>query len=599
LPGKIILLDEETINKIAAGEVVERPASAVKELVENSLDAGATSITVEVEEGGRRRIVVTDDGCGMSEEDALLCLHRHATSKIQDADDLASIATLGFRGEALPSIASVATFRLRTREPQAEQGIEVVVEGGEVKDFRHLGCPAGTQVEVAGLFANTPARLKFLKSATTELTHIYEILTKMALSHHRVSFRLLHNGQESLFLPATDDLRNSLAVIYGWENAENLLPVASEFGSLRITGYISSSALTRSSRTQQTFFVNGRVVRNRSLSHAVAEAYRGLLPPDRFPIVCLSLELDPVLYDPNVHPTKTEVRFSREWEVHDFALKGLQDALQAAPLVAAFRPVTTLPALERARPPGYFGSALQTGRAGRRRRTTAAQPAAPESSAAGRGPEVEATSLPLPEAMTPQFLQRAAILGQLDNTYVICSLDDGLLIVDQHAAHERIAFERLERVLNQQGEPEKQGLVVPLPLRLTGQEALLLKDCREQINTLGFEVEEFGPNSFVVRAVPTFLASADVGSLISDVLTDLLAERGATSVTRQREVLLRSIACHSAVRAGQSLSDAEMRAILHDLSQTPDNTTCPHGRPTLLWVSNRRLAHMFRRGRER
>jgi DNA mismatch repair protein MutL len=587
--GRIILLTEETINKIAAGEVVERPASVVKELVENSLDAGAANVTVEVEEGGRKRIAVTDDGCGMSEEDALLCLHRHATSKIQDAEDLYRITTLGFRGEALPSIAAVGTLRLRTQEPEAEEGVEILVEGGEVKDFRHVGCPIGTQVEVAGLFANTPARLKFLKSAATELTHIYETVAMMALAHHRLSFRLLHNGQESLFLPGTEDLRNSLAVIYGWENAENLLPVKGELGSLSLSGYVSSSSLTRSSRARQAFFVNGRMVRSKSLAHALAEAYRGLIPPDRHPIACLMLELDPALYDPNVHPTKTEVRFSREWEVHDFALKALQEALQATPIVAAFRPAPPAPVTEGARPPGFFGTPLRRSIPASRRRPNAQTPIAPP----------ETAPLLLPEASSPQSLARAAILGQLDNTYIVCNLDEGLLIVDQHAAHERVVFERLKGILNQGGAPDSEGLVVALPLRLTGQEALLLKDCREQINALGFQVEEFGPNSFAVRSVPAFLAKTDVNRLISDVLTDLLAERSPASVKRQTEILLRSIACHSAVRAGQNLSQGEMRAILEGLSQVSDATTCPHGRPTFLTVSPRRLAHMFRRGRER
>jgi len=586
--GRITLLDEQTINKIAAGEVVERPASVVKELVENSLDAGAGNITIEVEEGGRKRIVITDDGHGMSEEDALLSLHRHATSKINNAEDLAYITTLGFRGEALPSIAGVATLRLRTREPNAEEGVEVVVEGGEVTDFRHVGCPVGTQVEVSGLFAHTPARLKFLKSAATELTHIYETVARMALAHHRVSFRLTHNGQESLFLPGTEDLRNSLAVIYGWENAEHLLPVNMDMGSMRLSGYTSSPSLTRSSRTQQAFFVNGRMVRSKSLSHALSEAYRGLVPPDRFPIVCLALELDPALYDPNVHPTKTEVRFSREWEVHDFALKALREALQAAPVVAAFRPAAPTPIPEKAFPPGHFGTALRRSAHPSRGRKIA-PPSQPS----------EPALLPLPEAITAQALERAEILGQVDGTYIVCSLDQGLLILDQHAAHERIVFKKLEAMLNRAEKPETQGLVVPLPLRLTGQEALLLKGCRDEINALGFQVEEFGPNSFVVRAVPSFLAEVDVSRLILDVLTDLLVERGPASVKRQREVLLRSVACHSAVRAGQSLSTEEMKAMLDGLSRTADSTTCPHGRPTFLSVSPRRLAHMFRRGSER
>ena len=583
---RIILLDEYTISRIAAGEVVERPASIAKELVENSLDAGPRRITVAVEEGGRKRIVVEDDGCGMSEEEAVLALQRHATSKIRSAEDLEHITTLGFRGEALPSIAAVSRLRLTTREGEAEQGTEVVIEGGDVVSVKQVGCPPGTRLEVAALFFNTPARLKFLKSVTTEMNHLYETVTRMVLPHPGVALRLLHNEREAIVLPGTGDLLNALTVLYGPSNAQHLLPVNLQASFARISGYASSPALTRSTRAQQCFFVNGRLVRSGAMSRAVNEAYAGVIPNDRHPVVCVLIDIDPSLYDPNVHPAKTEVRFTREWEVANLLREAIRQPLVAAGHTAETRlyqvPLERPAALPTPPLAGPVSPSLPT--------TT------PASAGAAAGREVAAAAESVPERFNVAALGEAEILGQLERTYIVARVPEGLLLLDQHAAHERVIYERLADAVDRDGQVERQGLVVPVPVTLGSQEAHVLEESLEAVGRLGFQVERFGPNAFVVRSVPRFVSAGEVERLVQDVIADLVAEKGLQNWRKRVDSLLVLVTCHSAVRRGHDLGEAEMRALLADLARTREPMVCPHGRPTLVLISSRRMAHLFRRG---
>lgn len=582
---RIIILDDSTINKIAAGEVVERPASVVKELVENSIDAGATMVQVEVEEGGKRLIRVTDDGCGMNEQDAALCLQRHATSKIRSAEDIFAIKSLGFRGEALPSVASVSLLTLITREREAEHGTLVRVEYGEIADFHSVGSPPGTQVEVDGLFQRTPARLKFLRSTATEIGHIFEVVTRFALGQYQVGFRLVHNGQETIHLPASADLLHTLALIYGPENAEHFLPVEHEVGAIQVLGFVSAPTLTRANRGQQSFFVNGRWVRSRGLSAALNQAYQGLLPPDRAPLACLHLHLDPALYDPNVHPTKMEVRFTREWEV----LNIVKDAVSATIRQAVGRMAIPVPELSRsARPTPAAGPPRPPGGPALFHRELERKAGVPLGPVAG-------APLPAPEALDKEALGQATVVGQFQGTYIICTSAAGILIMDQHTAHERIIYERLQRLRTEEEPEMRQGLVVPLSINLTGRERLLMSECLEEINRLGFTVERFGRDGFLLRAVPAFLADADSERILTDALAELAADKRATSVKRRSEVLTISVTCHAAVRKGKALSVPEMQAIVDDLAATREPAVCPHGRPTLVFISPRRLAHLFKR----
>jgi len=584
MPSRIVLLDEYTISKIAAGEVVERPASIAKELVENSLDAAARRITVAVEEGGRKRIVVEDDGCGMSQEDAVLALQRHATSKIRCAEDLEHITTLGFRGEALPSVAAVSRLRLTARECDADQGTEVLAEGGEIVEVKPVGCPVGTRVDVAALFFNTPARLKFLKSVTTEMNHLYETVTRMVLPHPRVALRLLHNEREVLLLPGTGALMDALAVLYGPANVQHLLPLNLEVSFARISGYVSSPALTRSTRAQQSLFVNGRLIRSATLSRAISEAYAGLVPTDRHPIACVLIDIDPSLYDPNVHPTKIEVRFTREWEVANLLREAIRQPLVAAGHTAESR-LYQVP-LER---PAVLPTPAPA------QATSAPLPSPQPVPAAPAGPERAAPPEAPPERFSLSSLEEAEILGQVEKTYIAARVPEGLLLVDQHAAHERVIYERLAEALDRQGQVERQGLLVPIPVTLGAQEAHALEQSLEVVGRLGLQLERFGPNAFLVRAVPRFLRAGEVEQLVTDLTADLVADKGSPDWRKRLDSLLVLVTCHSAVRSGQDLSPDEMRGLLSDLAHTREPMVCPHGRPTLILISNRRLAHLFRR----
>ena len=575
-PGpRIAVLDPVVANQIAAGEVVERPASVVKELVENSLDAGATRIEVSVGDGGRQLLRVRDNGCGMGQQDAILCLQRHATSKIRCAEDLHQIATLGFRGEALPSIASVSNLRLVTRPAELDHGYEAVVEGGLVTRFEPIGCPVGTDITVRDLFYNVPARLKFLKTAGTEMEHITAHLTAFALLHHDVGFRLEHNGRSLLSAPPCADLRGAIARLFGPEVAREMLTVRLEAGNLQILGEVGKPSVARANRSQQWFFVNGRPVRNRALSYALAEAYHTLLTSGRHAIAVLAVEIDPSLVDVNVHPAKHEVRFTREWEVANLLRRAVRHALEAAHLLtrdAAVAPAPT-PRSTTPAPP-------------------TAQPEPAPEPVQGQLFEAEADFALADEGERLPAVIRP--LGQVANSYIVCDTDQGLLVLDQHALHERVLYERLARA-EAQRRADRQLLVAPLSLGLSPREAQAVEAHAEALAQLGFELEPFGRETFLLRAVPAALAAQNHERVLRDVIDDLVAHGAARGYEAKRDLVLRTTACKAAIKAGDALAPEEIEELVRLMRACTLPFHCNHGRPTMFTIPLEALERRFLR----
>ena len=591
--GKINRLPTDLANQIAAGEVVERPASVVKELVENALDAGARRVTVAVELGGKRSIRVDDDGEGMDPDDARLALERHATSKIARVDDLGAIATLGFRGEALPSIASVSHFTLRTRRRGLSSGTEIRVNGGTVASVQEVGMPEGTQVEVADVFYNVPARRKFLKSDGAESAQVSRVLTQLALGYPEVGFALTSAGRKTLTCPPAASLRDRLYQLYG--DRPDLIEVKREVGGLRISGYVAALAEQGPTRGPQHLFVNRRIVKDRTIAHAVIEAYSAASIKERSPELHLFLEIPHDWIDVNVHPTKAEVRFRDQGFVHEVVRRALGDALggDAAP---AFMLQPAGPPLSEGREPraqsipdvlsgGSFPSRWQAEGA---RRTGLAD--VPEGAVVtGTMTQVVGTEAGPAPAGRPMIA-----LGQFRDTFIIAVDDEGIAIVDQHVAHERVLFERVMEKLAA-GPLESQRLLEPLVLEMppSGLEALVAHAA--DLDRLGFEVEEFGADSLRVRALPAMLSREDGVTAIRALAEDLEGlDRGAV-VSEALRRLAATMACHAAVKANYPLTHEKMAHILDELRRTAYSTVCPHGRPVMLRLTRREVEKNFQR----
>jgi len=590
---RIHLLEEHTVNRIAAGEVVERPASVVKELVENSIDAGAHTIIVEVEQGGKRLIRVTDDGEGMSPADALLSIQRHATSKIRDAEDLQSIVTLGFRGEALPSIAAVSRFELLTKRADLDTGMRLVVENGEVVEAEECAARNGTTVTVRDLFYNTPARLKFLKSVATELSHITELMTRFALAFPEISFRLLHNGQEIFVSQGSTDPRHALLAVFGRDVARELRSIDFAQGSLRITGYVSPPHLTRPTRAMQSFFVNRRLIRHRVLSKALDDAYRTLTPEGRHPVAAIFLQVPPYSVDVNVHPTKAEVKFSHEGEVYHAVLTAIRQALLQQGMMPS-----ALPGLQSGLDIAQPAARPSTGQPIWQPLPMPPQEVLHAELLRRAGIELsQATSVEVQPAARPyaEMLEGFQVLGQLDRTYIIASSLRGLLIIDQHVAHERVLYEKLT-VLRQRQPVPVQHLLTPLVFHLDRRTATLLGEHLQEIQDMGFLLEPFGSDSVVLRGVPAWLGQRNVEALVRDLL-DEISELGVQRrLPLTDETLVATTACKMAVKAGDALSHAEMTHLLRELVDTENPYLCPHGRPVVLVLSIEELERRFKRG---
>ena len=574
----IIILDESIASKIAAGEVVERPASVVKELMENSLDAGARRIDVEIREAGRGLIRVTDDGGGMTREDAVLALQRHATSKIRSADDLFSITTLGFRGEALPSIAAVSHLTMITRPEGAESATKLTVVGGEVIELEEVGAPVGTQIAVGRLFYNTPARLKFLRRDAAEVGQIGETFTRFLFSHPTTWLRLRVDGRDAIQHGGSPELREAVLAAWGRDLSDSMLPFERMGEGISVSGIISSPARHRATRNRQFLFVNRRWVRNRVLTHALEEAYRGLLPERRHPAGVVLVEVALGAVDVNVHPTKAEVRLSREPEVHHFVLGAVKEVLAAtgAPQVQFVAP---------APPPGLSaGDAPPAGgREGQRD--------------LGGG---WAGTLAAPGVLSRAFQTAAGKdldlrpLAQLRETYILAESRGGLLLVDQHRAQERVLYEKFAQArLSRKG--HSQTLLTPASVQLDSHGASAVAEQAADLRAVGFELEPFGHDAFLVRAVPAELKHNDAVALIKDLADELSRADGDSSVDRKREKMLVTLSCHSAIKAGDRLSYEEMTALLLNLVATARPYTCPHGWPIVLTISNFEIDRKFNR----
>ncbi len=589
--GRIRVLSDQIVNRIAAGEVVERPASVVKELVENSLDAGSSSVEIVVESGGKRRIRVRDDGCGMDRDDALLALERHATSKLSEAGDLEAISTLGFRGEALPSISAVSRLLLRSAVRDG-QGSEIEVRAGRIVSVREAGLPRGTSIDVQSLFFNVPARRKFLRSEATEISHVLRWATRYALAWPGVRFSLRHGESHLLDLPGTASLEGRAARLFGPDAARRLVPFSLEREGARVHGLAGRPADAQPRRGAQHLFVNGRVVQDRVLSHAVAEAYANTVAGGRFPTVVLFLEIDPGGVDVNVHPQKLEVRFSRSSWVHDLVRDSLASTLSGRRAV---------PRLEDLRPSGSERVA-EGAPASRDRGETPPAPPAAAWSAPGVEPEIRAIDLGdgrEGEAGGLSFRrdERAAPvpLAQFRGAYILADDGEAVVVVDQHAAHERILFERFLRQV-EEGAAETQALLFPLAVELLPHELAVVEEEIEEFRRLGFRLEAFGGNTVRLDAVPSLAAGVDAAALFRELVGEAGRSRSAaSSVGSLRRRLVTTAACRAAVKASDPLSRGEMAALLESLFSTSSPTTCPHGRPVLFRLSFDEIERAFRR----
>lgn len=596
--GRIRVLPDVLANQIAAGEVIERPASVVKELVENALDAGAQRIVVELEDGGTRLIRVTDDGHGIPAEDAPLAFLRHATSKIRDQDDLWRIGTLGFRGEALPSIAAVAAVELTTRSADAATGVTVRAEAGRVVEVREAGTASGTMVTVRDLFAPVPARRKFLKSLQTELGHVVDLLTRVSLGVPSVHVRLLHQGREIAVHPPVATLAERARQVFGADRVRGGRAFVDERLGLTVEGFAFSPHLSFASARYVYQYVNGRPIRDRALQHAVGEGYASLIPRGRWPGAIVKLTVPPADVDVNVHPAKHEVRFRLAHVVHDTVLGALRRALAGttgrseghdpAAVASALRTYVLKPAVA---PPLPFAPASP--RAG--------WASAPEDAArvAETPAEPGTAESPLAPPATPAAGGATAyaslrFLGQVFRGYLVCEGADRIVLIDQHAAHERVAFERL-RAQHAAGAIERQALLLPITVDLDPRQTEAVHARLTDLATFGFEIEPFGDATFLVRAVPTLLGHDDPRLLLED-LADGLAEVGSHhSAAEALETVLGRIACHSVIRVGRGLTAVEAAQLLADLDALTYGSNCPHGRPVSVEFTRGQVERMFGR----
>lgn len=626
-------LPDTLINQIAAGEVVERPASVVKELVENALDAGAKRIDIDLEEGGVRLVRIRDDGAGIAAADLPLAVSRHATSKIASLDDLEAVATLGFRGEALPSIASVSRFALSTRRDEDAHGATLRVEGGKVGDVAPAQHPRGTTVEVRDLFYNVPARRKFLRAERTELSHVEEWLRALALARPDVELRVSHNGRASRRYRGADlgdapdggtATPERLVETLGGDFAANALRVDHAGAGLRLHGWIGRPAYNRASTDQQYLYVNGRGVRDRNVAHAIRQAYSDVLFHGRHPAFVLFLETDPRAVDVNVHPAKHEVRFRESRLVHDFVYRTLQEALAATRAGAAAGAEASL-AVAGAAAPGDAGDgrsharwampqsrlALQVDDA--RAGYAALYGATPADAAIATGGSREAVAgahahghahahahlhahPPLPASGDATLPPLGRALAQLHGIYILAETAEGLVVVDMHAAHERIGYEKLKAAHDSDG-MRSQPLLVPQQVAVSEREAELAERESAILAELGFEVSRAGPQSLLLRAVPALLADGDTAALLRDVLADLREHGASRRVAEQRDELLATMACHGALRANRRLTLPEMDALLREMEITERSGQCNHGRPTWARFGLAEIDRWFLRGR--
>jgi DNA mismatch repair protein MutL len=570
---KIKLLDPHTIDKIAAGEVVERPASVVKELVENALDAGAKTVTIELKDAGKALIRVSDDGCGMAPDDAEMAFERHATSKLARIEDLDSLRTLGFRGEALSSIGAVARVELLTRSEELDVGTMVSIDFGKLASVKRAAREPGTSVYVRDLFQNVPARRKFMRGARAELANVSDIVAKTALAHPDVSFTFISDGKELVRTRGDGDLLRAIADVIGKDRASEMLPAAHAKGPMRLDGYVARPSVTRSSAQHQLFFVNGRPVSSAILAEAVEDGYRGLVMKERHPVVVLSLAVAPAAVDVNVHPTKREVRFGDELAVYEFVKDGVREALSKARLIP--EPARRGDGSER---PSHVTPLTPV--EGRQAKLAISGDAAPKR----RDADAIDEELPLP--------RDARAVGQILDTYIIIEHSNGVFLLDQHAAHERVVFEALK---SHDVSHARQSLLSPISIEVEPGKLARVKEFVPMLAELGFDMEPFGARAILVRAVPVVAGELESAERLHDLVDDLERVGKAKGLDARRDELLHRVACHAAIRAGERLTLERMERLIAEMRRLKVPYTCPHGRPVALAFSKGDLERMFGR----
>ena len=575
---KIHILSEEMASRIAAGEVVERPASVVKELMENSLDAGATEISVWIEKSGTSLIRVTDNGEGMAAEDLAVSVERHSTSKLREKDDLFHIATLGFRGEALPSIGAVSKMKILSRPHDASTGHQVRVEGGRKYEGRAAAASFGTIIEIREIFFNTPARRKFLKSPATELSHICDVMNRMALAYPKIHFRLQHDGRNVADYIAVTADKDRLHQVLGRDIANHLIPFIWSHREFAVNGYLSSAPTSFPNTRYLYTYVNRRYVRDKVLTHAVQQGYETLLMKGQYPAVALFVEIPFTDVDVNVHPAKYEVRFRRQAEVHEAVTQAVRQALR----------------VEAKEPSPRTGWPVSLPFAGVRETSLAYASTAMGTADMSVHP-VDVFSVPAQAAAKQEgFFSSMTILGQIFGCYLVCLSSRGLALIDQHAAHERIAFEKLRQQLDA-GAVEKQNLLIPQTVELSPGESMLLEQKLAPLERFGFVLEPFGPGTYAITAAPALLPEGDYVQVVRQMVAELAEVDKSEKLRQHLEERLATIACHSVIRANRKLEIHEMRALLNELDQIEFATQCPHGRPVLLEFSRDDLDKLFKR----
>ncbi len=610
----IQILPDDLANQIAAGEVVERPASIVKELVENAIDAGATRISIEIEEAGKKSIRVSDNGSGMEPEDACLAFERHATSKIQNAGDLESIRSLGFRGEALPSIASISRVRMATGTGQGRNGTEVCMEGGGACRVKEIAFSKGTTIEVNQVFYNTPARQKFLKKDGTEAAHITQVVQQQALANPEIQFSLHHNGRQLLATLPTDQGLYRIAELFGAELSKELIRVEKNDGTYRIEGFISSPVYTRSNRNTQYYFINSRFVRDRVLLSATQQGYSHLLPRGQHPVLFLFMTMDPGLLDVNVHPAKAEVRFAFQQDVYRFVSHAVQDALQqndksfTAPIddsapgqgrepKPSYEVPGHLSASVPSKDPVLGSSQPEPGRGDWSRGLEALYRTAPPADRM-RGIEADPQQIEFfgqkPKPISDLVFSEFEPVGQLNNSFILMQGPKGVLVVDQHIAHERVLYERFREAAENK-KVEVQDMLFPLAVELPPAEAQALSEHLESLRELGMHLEPFGKDGFLLRSVPAVLKNQDQESIVREVAGRLIREEKDHTLQNKMEDIMIMMSCRNAIKVNHPMELDQIRKLMHDLEQTQMPYTCPHGRPIALLFEMNDILKKFQR----
>ena len=598
MSNRIVILSEEIANKIAAGEVVERPASIVKELLENSIDAGATDIRVELEKGGCQSIKVIDNGSGIEHEDVPLVFERHATSKIYHFEDIYSVASFGFRGEAMPSIASVARVELLTRRKNDLSGTKAILEAGAIKEVSPAGSPEGTQISVTRIFANVPARRKFLKTEATEQGLCLDVITRLALAHPEIRFKVLVNGKEMFSAPEVNEMSKRISMVMGDDFSSHCIPVNEQKDNMSLTGFISRPEYTKSNSKNIYLFVNKRFIRDNSVTHAVLSAYRQIIEPRRYPAAVLFLEMPPEDVDVNVHPAKMEVRFKNAHGVYELVSRTISLNLAGAETSKSnfiyrlapkekkdFSYSSPSPSVREKSPAMPFGKYSRQSLQQAINEDLLKRPVAEKPVAAVTRDNVSANE--------DISFTGMIYVGQYADTYLVFEGDGGLVLLDQHAAHERIILEKLKKSSGQK--VISQSLLMPEIINLTPGQITLFSDYLGFLQEIGLEIEIFGRDAIAVKAVPTTLSQVKISEMISDIADQLGDQNQMPSLQERREKILASLACRAAIKANRVLSLEEVAALCRELEATPVNLTCPHGRPITINFSLSEIERMFKR----